>query len=88
MKRASKSPRKSIRKNILVPLLGMSMAVSSYSTALAEPEVQPAAPQIAAAQNGSQSVMKLPFLYYCYYWDGFWYCYYYYDGFFYYCYYC
>lgn len=91
MKKTPNSPTKSVRKRILVPLLGMSMAVSSYSTAWAEQPGQPPAPEIPAVQSGTPNQMEQPFFSYCYYWHGFWYCYYWYNGvifYSYYCYYC
>ena len=78
---------KPAKKKILVALLGMCMAVSSYSTASASTASQPTqGPATSATPNSIVIGVGLP--YYCYYWYGFFYCYYFYAGFYSYCYYC
>ncbi len=76
MQMKSKPAGKSLRKKILVPLLGMAMAISSYSTAWAEPASQSATAEVATVQSGTDKT-KMPLFWYCYYWYGIPYCYYY-----------
>jgi hypothetical protein len=66
---------KPVRKKILVVLLGMCVAMSSYSPSYATTAA--ANGQAAPPAQGVTAVSDHFLPYYCYYWYGFYYCYYY-----------
>lgn len=78
---------KPAKKKILVTLLGMCVAVSSYSAVLASTPGQ-ATQSPAKAAVSANVVAGVGLTRYCYYWYGVYYCYYLYSGFYSYCYYC